>query len=125
MSYLDFREPFNAWSHGLWLLLSVPATFILLRRCRGSLPRRITFLVYGLSLSACSLASTLYHGVRLHPEGIALFDRLDHIGIHLLIAGSYTPMAWYLLRGRWRRWTLVAVWSTTLVGSALLLMSFR
>ena len=24
--------------------------------------------------------------------------------IFALIAGSYTPMAWCLLRGRWRRW---------------------
>src|SRR5205823_1230985 len=48
-----------------------------------------------------------------------------HVGIHLLIAGSYTPVAWNLLRGRWRRVTLAAVWSTTLVASALLIMNIR
>jgi hemolysin III len=126
MTYLSFREPFSAWSHGLWLLLSVPATLVLLRRCGGrERAKRFTLLIFGLSLAACYLGSMLYHGVRLEKQGIDFFDRMDHVGIHLLIAGSYTPMAWNLLRGRWRWWTLAAVWSTTLVGSALLLANIR
>ncbi|GAC1449772.1 MAG: hemolysin III family protein [Isosphaeraceae bacterium] len=125
MSYLDFREPFSAWSHGLWLLLSVPATVLLWRRCGGNRAKRFTLLIFGLSLAACSLGSTLYHGVRVGNDGLELFDRLDHVGIHLLIAGSYTPLAWNLLRGHWRWGTLLAVWSSTLVGSGLLLANIR
>ena len=41
---------------------------------------------------------------------LAAFDRLDRIGIFLLIAGTYTPLAWGLLRGRWRWGTLASVW---------------
>jgi hemolysin III len=125
MLYFDFREPFNALSHGLWLLLSVPATYIMLRRCGGGLTRRLSFLIFGLSLTACYLGSALYHGIRLRPDTLDLFERLDHVGIHLLIAGSYTPLAWNMLTGRWRWGTLGAVWTTTLVGSALLLMNIR
>src|SRR5438876_5773314 len=126
MAYLiPFREPFSAYSHGLWLLLSVPATLILLQRSGRDNAKRLSFLVFGLSLSACYLCSMLYHGVRLEKSGIELFDRLDHIGIHLLIAGSYTPLAWNLMHGRWRWGTLIAVWSTTLIASGLLLAKLR
>lgn len=125
MSYLEFREPFNAWSHGLWLILSLPATFILWRRCESDRAKRLSLLIFGLTMSACYLGSMLYHGVRLEREGIDFFERLDHIGIHLLIAGTYTPLAWSLMRGAWRYGTLAAVWTTTLIGSALLLANIR
>jgi hemolysin III len=122
---IPFREPFSAYSHGLWLVLSVPATLILLQRSGRDSAKRLSFLIFGLSLSACYLSSMLYHGVRLEKSGIELFDRLDHVGIHLLIAGSYTPLAWNLMQGRWRWGTLIAVWSTTLISSGLLLASVR
>jgi hemolysin III len=125
MTYLEFREPFNAWSHGLWLVMSLPATFVLLRRCEGDRAKRLTLLVFGLTMATCYLGSMLYHGVRLEKEGIEFFERLDHIGIHLLIAGTYTPLAWTLMSGAWRWGTLSAVWVTTLVGSALLLANIR
>jgi hemolysin III len=125
MTYLEFREPFNAWSHGLWLLMSLPATFVLLRRCEGDRLKRLTLLVFGLTMACCYCASMLYHGVRLEKEGIDFFERLDHIGIHLLIAGTYTPLAWTLMRASWRWGTLAAVWSTTLVGSGLLVANIR
>ena len=126
MAYLfHLREPFSAWSHGLWLLLSIPATFVLWRRCGGDRAKQLSLTVFGLCLAACYLGSTLYHGVRLGKDSIELFDRLDHVGIYLLIAGSYTPVAWNLMKGRWRWGTLGAVWVTTLVGSGLQLGRVR
>jgi hemolysin III len=122
---LYFREPFSAWSHALWLMLSLPATVFLWRRAGGDTAKRVSLLVFGLTLSACYLGSTLFHGVRLDGPAIDLFDRLDHVGIHLLIAGSYTPLAWNLMRGRARAWTLGGVWAVTLTGSALLLADYR
>jgi hemolysin III len=120
MTYLHLREPFSAGSHGLWLLLSIPATMILWRRCENDLAKRLSFLVFGVTFAACYLGSVLFHGMIVGRDGIELLDRLDHLGIHLLIAGSYTPIAWNMLRGRWRSVTLVAVWSATIVASALL-----
>jgi hemolysin III len=125
MDFLNFREPFNAWSHALWLLLSIPATLVLVRRSGGDRAKRFSLLVFGLSLAACYLGSTLYHGLRVGKDGIDLFDRLDHIGIHILIAGSYTPVAWNLLRGRWRSYTLAAVWATTALGAGLLMADVK
>jgi hemolysin III len=122
MAFFQFREPVNAWSHALWLLLSVPATMVLLRRCPGNdRPRRLTLLVFGISLAVCYAASTLFHAVRLSEAWIAWFDELDHIGIFILIAGSYTPVAWNLLQGRLKWGTLAAAWFFSALGTALLL----
>ena len=110
MELLDFREPVSAWSHCAGLLLALPGTLLLWRRGGTGYGKRLSLLVYGLSLAFCYSASTLYHGVRLPAARIDAFARLDSIGIFALIAGSYTPLAWCLMRGRRRRWTLGIVW---------------
>ena len=120
MNLLDFREPVSAWSHCAGVLLALPGTFLLWRRSAGDPTKRLTLLVYGLTLAFCYSASTLYHGVRLPASGIAAFARLDGVGIFALIAGSYTPLAWCLLRGHWRRWTLAAVWSVAATATILI-----
>ena len=66
------------------------------------------------------MASTLFHGVRLPAARIAAFARLDGVGIFALIAGSYTPLAWCLMRGRWRRWTLAIVWGVAAMATAVI-----
>jgi hemolysin III len=124
MSFLDFREPVSAWSHCAGVLLALPGTFLLWRRSAGDPTKRLALLVYGATLAFCYAASTLYHGVRLSAAGIAAFDRLDRVGIFALIAGSYTPLAWCLLRGHWRRWTLTAVWSVA-VAAAIMVVAGR
>jgi hemolysin III len=120
MSFLDFREPVSAWSHCAGLLLAVPGTLMLWRRSAGGGTKRLTLLVYGLTLAFCYLASTLYHGVRVSAAGVAMYDRLDRVGIFALIAGSYTPLAWCLLRGHWRRWTLLLVWGVAGTAAVML-----
>src|SRR3954453_4460674 len=120
MAVLDFREPVSAWTHAAGLILAVVGTLVLWRRSGGDPGKRLSLLVYGLSLILCYAASTLYHGVRLPPEEVAWFARLDSVGIFALIAGSYTPLAWCLMRGPWRWGTLSAVWGTAVVASALI-----
>lgn len=120
MNVLNFREPVSAWTHGAGLLLAVPGAVVLVRRAGGEPGKQASLLVYGLSLIFCYAASTLYHGVRLAPERVAFYMRLDSVGIFALIAGSYTPLAWNLMRGPWRWGTLAAVWGTAIVSVALI-----
>jgi hemolysin III len=101
-------------------MLALPGTLLLLRRCACGPAKRLTLVVYGLTLAFCYAASTLYHGARLSADGIAALDRLDRVGIFALIAGSYTPLAWSLLRGPWRRWTLAAVWSLAIAATVII-----
>jgi hypothetical protein len=44
---------------------------------------------------------------------------MDHVGIFMLIAGTYTPIASNLLRGRWRSATLFAAWVAAAAGASL------
>ena len=119
MNILDLREPVSAWSHGSWLLLSLPALVLLWRRGRGDLGKRVSLVVFGLSLTACFAGSTLYHGVRGSDERIAFFALMDYIGIYLLIAGTYTPIAWNMMSGRGRVIVLTAAWLSAAGGIAL------
>jgi hemolysin III len=71
----------------------------------------ITLLIFGLSLSCCYGFSALYHSVKLSGEPLNRFRRLDHVGIYLLIAGTYTPAVWSLMEKAWRHGTLLTVWA--------------
>jgi hemolysin III len=119
MNLLDLREPVSSWSHGAGLLLALPGTLWLWRRGRGDRTKQLSLLIYGLSLAFCYGASALFHGVRVDEQRLGVFQRLDHVGIFTLIAGSYTPIAWNLLRGRWRRWTLGLAWISAALGAAM------
>ncbi len=120
MNFLDMREPLSSWTHCAGLLLALPGTWLLWRRSVGDPGKRLSLLVYGLTLAFCYSASTLFHGVRLSSARIAAFARLDGVGIFALIAGSYTPIAWSLMRGRWRRWTLATVWGVAATATVLI-----
>jgi hemolysin III len=119
MPLLALREPVNAWTHCSWFLLALPCTLLLCWKSRGNLGKQLSLLVFGLSLALCYLASTLFHGVRLSSKQLDLYNLLDYIGIYVLIAGSYTPLAWNLLRGRWRWATLGAAWLVAAVGAGV------
>ena len=50
----------------------------------------ISFTIFGVSLVVLYTMSTLYHS--FHPPKLKkIFQKLDHISIYLLIAGTYTP----------------------------------
>ncbi len=119
MDLLNPREPINTWSHGLWLMIGLVGIVMLWRRSQGDRARQISLMIYGLSLIFCSACSTLYHGVHLPREQLKPFDTMDHIGIFMLIAGTYTPIAWTFLQGHWRRSVLGLVWFWAAFGIAL------
>lgn len=115
MSFFDFREPVNAWTHLSWMVLSVPCTLLLWRRSRGNLPKQLSLLVFGITLFFCYLSSTLFHSVRT-PATIRFYHTIDHIGIYLLIAGTFTPPAVVFLRGLWRWSVLLGIWTMASAG---------
>jgi hemolysin III len=73
--------------------------------------------VFAMSVVACFGASALYHRVSWTPRARRWMRRLDHAGVFLLIAGTYTPVALLVLHGAWRQAILAIVW-----GGALLAM---
>lgn len=119
MNFFDLREPVSAWSHGAWLLLAVPGSILLWLRATGHRSRQFILLGYTICLALCATASTLYHGVHGESEALSSYLLFDHIGIYLLIAGTYTPIAWTLMQGRWRFATLVFAWLSAILGITL------
>jgi hemolysin III len=121
MDMLDLREPVSTLSHAVGLALAIPGTALLWRASQVDRARRLSVLVFGASLVFCYAASARYHAAVGPPERIAALRQLDHVGIHLLIAGTYTPIAVVLLRGTWRRATLTLAWGAALGGSTVIL----
>jgi len=74
----------------------------------------VSFSVYSATLILLYTFSTLYHSLRGRAK--ALFRRLDHSAIYLLIAGTWTPFALVTLRGDWGWPMFGAAWSMALVG---------
>ena len=56
-------------------------------------------------------ASALYHRVTWSPGTRLWMRRVDHAGIYLLIAGTYTPVGLIVVHGVLRNIVLVIVWS--------------
>jgi hemolysin III len=122
MHWLIFREPVNAWTHGVWAVAALPGCLLLWRVCRGDRVKQWSLLLFGVTLALCFGGSALYHGVRLPASQIEICRMIDHIGIFLLIGGTVTPAALVLLDGRWQLATLVFVWSMAIFGIFSLLV---
>lgn len=113
----DREEAFNSLAHGFGLVFSIVGVIALvsLALLRGTRWHLVGSSVYGVTLVFLYTASTLYHGFR-SPTAKRILRILDHTGIYLLIAGTYTPFLLINLRGHWG-WTLLTlVWTVCLVG---------
>jgi hemolysin III len=66
--------------------------------------------VFAGSVAACFGASALYHRVSWTPRLRLWMRRVDHAGIYLLIAGTYTPVCLLVLTGTWRYVVFAVVW---------------
>ena len=111
------EETANAITHGLGLVLSIvgaPA-LILAARAREDTLAIVGATVYVASLILLYTASTLYHVVSHRVMKFRL-RLLDHVAIYVLIAGTYTPFTFGVLRGAWG-WSLFAtVWALAIIG---------
>lgn len=109
-------ERFNSISHlvGAALALAGLVVLVVFASLQGDLWKIVSFSIYGASLFLLYTLSTLYHSLRGRAKDI--FQKLDHIAIYLLIAGSYTPLTLVTLRGGWG-WTLFGIiWGLAIAG---------
>lgn len=114
------EEIANSVTHGIGFLLSIVAVpVVVIAAIASEDPWRIVAAsVYAATLVLLYAASTLYHALP-GARAKAVFQRLDHAAIYLLIAGTYTPFTLISLRGVWG-WTLFGiVWGLAAVGVAL------
>lgn len=67
--------------------------------------------VFAGSVAVMLGASALYHRVTWSPRARPWMRRVDHAGIYLLIAGTYTPVGLLAVHGVMRDVVLAIVWS--------------
>jgi hemolysin III len=111
------EELANSITHGVGIILSLAGLYGLsqITGKDGTFKQAVSCKVFGASLVMLYTASTLYHSWRgEHGKRILLL--LDHIGIYVLIAGTYTPLALIALRGRLGWVLLLLAWSFALAG---------
>lgn len=87
------EERLNALSHGVTAVFAIGGLVAVLWLGYKSEKEWSLFsaIVYGISLLALYTFSSFYHGVS-SQKAKKIFKILDHSGIFLLIAGSYTPI---------------------------------
>ena len=118
--YTAKEELINTLSHGIGLVLSIPALILLVvyANIEGNIWHIVSFSIYGSSLVILYLASTLYHGTK-KPELKKKLNVFDHSAIYVLIAGTYTPFALVTLNGAWG-WSIFGVeWGLAIIGLVL------
>ena len=80
---------------------------------------RITLGIFTMTAVTLFTCSALYHRVSWTPKNKAIWRRIDHSNISILIAGSYTPFAVYLLEPQQSRTLLIVAWGGALLSSLL------
>ena len=119
-AYSTGEEIANSITHGVGVVLAIAALVVLVGGAArvGDPWRVVSFSLYGASLIALYLASTLYHAVP-GAKAKAWLKRCDHAAIFALIAGTYTPILLVTLRGP-LGWTMAGiVWGVMVAGITL------
>jgi len=110
------KDPWSAATHFAGFLAAVVGlVFLVLPPDQG--PAKVTAMaLYGGSLVALFLASSVYHFLDLGHRGNRWLRRLDHSAIFLLIAGSYMPPIIHFLDGPMRITMLSVVGGIAVAG---------
>ena len=110
------HHPVRGILHGTAAIGFSAAGVLLLVLSRGDWGHKLALAIFGLSLTALYTVSAMYHSIPWKDRWKARMQRLDHSMIFVLIAGSYTPLAFILFEG-WLRWATLAVqWTIVAVG---------
>jgi hemolysin III len=83
---------------------------------------RLSAAVFASCVAGCFGFSALYHRPTWQPRARSWLARLDHAGIYLLIAGTYTPFGLLVLSHNWAIAVLSIVWAGA--AAAILLKLF-
>lgn len=113
------EEIWNSLSHALGALMGMVGLVALLFFNNNKTPYSIfSIVVYSISVILLFSASAIYHWVedfRLKT----IWRQIDHIGIYILIAGTYTPVALITLEKN-NGWLIFwTVWGIALIGGIL------
>lgn len=81
-----------------------------------TLIEKVAIGVYSVCVLAMFGISSLYHRITWDTQKRLLWKKLDHAGIYLMIAGSFTPVALLGLPPESASKLLMTIWAVALVG---------
>ena len=115
------RPVLRGWLHVVWFGLSVVAGPVLLAGAHGA--QQITArAIYATSVTALFGVSALYHRGHWTESGRRRMQRLDHMMIFFLIAGTATPVLLLTSPGAFGLACLIAVWALAAAASVVHMM---
>lgn len=88
---------------------------MVLTRCETFL-QYLSFSIYLLCMLSMFGISTLYHRITWSVKHRLLWKKLDHAGIYLMIAGTFTPIALLGLSMESAKSCLLMIWIVAFVG---------
>jgi hemolysin III len=118
-------EPWSSLTHLTGALASLIGTALLVFLTWGDWPKAVPLAIYGASMVVLYATSTLFHGWKLPEERRMWLNRLDHVVIFLLIAGTYTPIVVTFFPEQWRPWVLGIIWLFAVLGMVYKLVARR
>lgn len=113
----EFKPRLRGWIHAGMVPVALAAGIVLIALAPGTLGK-VTTSIYALTGLLLFSVSAVYHRGNWSPKVRLVLKRLDHTNIMLIIAGSYTPLAAFLLPQDKATWLLAGVWAGALAGIA-------
>jgi hemolysin III len=112
------EETANVLTHAIGAVLAAVGLIVLVWQSvqTGDTSAVLASVVFGVSLVALYLASTLYHAAK-KPSRKSVFQTFDHVGIYFLIAGSYTPFCLVVLGGTLGWWIFGLIYVCAVAGT--------
>jgi channel protein (hemolysin III family) len=114
-----FSEPFSSISHLFSAVIMLVLGGIIIWRSRGSRRHVITYSIFTFCGVFLLSMSGVFHLLEPNSTGRHVLQRLDHAGIFLLIAGTFTPIHGILFEGWWRWGMLIPIWTIAITGLTL------
>jgi hemolysin III len=112
---LEKKPKWRGWIHAGTFPLAIAAGIVLIVLSDG-VPAKVASAVFMASSLLLFGISAIYHRFNWSPKVKAVFRRLDHSNIFLLIAGTYTPLAIDALEPP-KSWILLSIiWGGAILG---------
>ena len=112
------EEFYNAWTHGIGVLLGIIAIPFLLFKTNAldDFDLLLASISFSIGIIMVYSSSTLYH-IASAGHKKDLYQKADHISIYFLIAGSYSPMILTVLPREKAILFLSILWAFVFAGS--------
>lgn len=112
------KDPGSAITHFIGVVMVPLAALPLLARAAsfGEPVYLVSLIIFAVSMLLLYSASTIYHTFNISERSNHMLQKLDHMMIYVLIAGSYTPVCLIPLRDSSGKLLFLLVWIVALVG---------